>query len=245
MAKRQFIRKQKRKRHGTTFWDHEYASEGGNLKLSHDQSEDLEKFTRWLRRQKNALQLKKGVGVLDIGCGNGRNLIYLAREFGITGVGYDISSAAISQAITYSKGLPITYTVRSVAGPLDIKPESQTFVLDMMTSHFLSETERETMLEEVHNALLPGGWFYLKTFLRDGDLHTERLLREHAGKEEGTYVHPVIGVPEHVYSEDEILKFISQKFKVKKVYRSHKHRLKGKARKRRTISVYAEKDPFL
>ncbi|MBP9709039.1 MAG: hypothetical protein KBD78_15490, partial [Oligoflexales bacterium] len=50
MAKRPFIRKQKRKQHGTTFWDSEYTN-ASHLKLSTEASEDLEKFTRWLARQ--------------------------------------------------------------------------------------------------------------------------------------------------------------------------------------------------
>ena len=36
--------------------------------------------------------------------------------------------------------------------------------------------------------------------------------------------------------------FLGEKFIVRKIYRSHKHAFKGKAKKRRTISVYAEKD---
>ena len=43
-------------------------------------------------------------------------------------------------------------------------------------------------------------------------------------------------------TEDELVNFLGEKFIVHKVYRSHKHSFKGRARKRRTISVYAEKD---
>jgi len=50
MAKRPFIRKQKRKTHGATFWDSEYKS-ASHLKLSTEASSDLIKFTRWLSRQ--------------------------------------------------------------------------------------------------------------------------------------------------------------------------------------------------
>jgi len=41
MTKRPFIRKPKRKLHGTTFWDSEYKN-AGHLKLSTEQSEDLD-----------------------------------------------------------------------------------------------------------------------------------------------------------------------------------------------------------
>lgn len=100
------------------------------------------------------------------------------------------------------------------------------------------------MRDEVFRVLKPGGWFFIKTFLRDGDLHTERLLKEFPAGEDGTYIHPIMGMKEHVYFEDELIEFLEAKFTVHKVYRSHKHISRGKARKRRTISLYVEKPAF-
>jgi hypothetical protein len=51
-----------------------------------------------------------------------------------------------------------------------------------------------------------------------------------------------MGVAEFVYSEEELIEFLSEKFIIRKIYRSHRHISKGKASKRRTITVYAEKD---
>lgn len=244
MPKRPFIRKQKRKRHGAAFWDSEYT-EGGHLKLSDDASGDLEKFIRWLGRQKESVTtLDTNASVLDIGCGNGRNLIYLAEKFGVQGVGYDISTAAIKLAAAASKKYNLEYNARSVAGSLDVPDGSQTLVLDMMVSHFLNEKERMFLRDEIHRVLKPGGWLFMKTFLGDGDLHTKRLLEERPSKEAGTYIHPVMGVPEHVYFEEELVNFLGDTFTIHKIYRSHKHISRGKARKRRTISVYAEKQAF-
>ena len=141
MAKRPFIRKQKRKQHGTTFWDNEYKN-ADHLKLSSDHSEDLEKFTRYVIRAKRGDILGVDQSVLDVGCGNGRNLIFLAREFDMIGHGYDISASAIDIAKGASTGFDLTYTARSIAGTLAIPDNSQTIVLDMMTSHFLTADER-------------------------------------------------------------------------------------------------------
>ncbi len=238
-----FTRKKKRKQHGETFWDNEYKNPS-HLKLSTNQSEDLEKFTRWLARRKQHDDLKTMSTALDVGCGNGRNLIFLAREFGIRGVGYDISKAAIAQAVAASKGLPITYTARSIAGPLTVSDNSQDLVLDMMTSHFLNAEDRAGLLDEIYRCLKPGGFLFMKTFLKDDDLHSKRLLSEFPVEENGTYIHPVMGVAEYVYSEAELTEFLEKKFIIHKIYRSHKHAFRGQARKRRTITIYAEKDPF-
>ncbi len=234
-----FVRKPKRKVHGEAFWDKEYKNPT-HLKLSSLPSSDLEKFTRWLARERPEI-LEGQPAVLDVGCGNGRNLIFLARELNMVGVGYDIAKAAIAEALLNSKGLPLRYEARSIAG--DLKQESESFdlVLDMMTSHFLKAEERLLLREEMYRVLKPGGQLFIKTFLKDGDLHTKRLIGERPGKEEGSYIHPVMGVAEYVYSEEELVNFLGERFKISKIYRSHKHAFRGQARKRRTITIYAEK----
>jgi predicted SAM-dependent methyltransferase len=112
----------------------------------------------------------------------------------------------------------------------------------MMTSHFLKHEERVALRDELHRVLQPGGWLFMKTFLKDADLHTIRLLKDFPAAEEGAYIHPVMGVAEYVYSEAELVEFLKEKFIIRKVYRSHRHRNKKGAGKRRTISIYAEKD---
>lgn len=236
-----FVRKKKRQVHGAAFWDQEYTNPQ-HLKLSTNESEDLAKFTRWAIRRKRTDLLSPSQSVIDVGTGNGRNLLFLHREFGLKGVGIDISTAAIAQAKAASKGIPLTFIVGTAAAPLPVETESQAMSLDMMTSHFLTKSERTALRDEMHRALVPGGYLFMKTFLKDGDLHTERLLKEHPGKELGTYIHPVMGVAEYVYTEEELLAFLGEKFLIRRVFRSHRHISRGKARKRRTIVVYAEKD---
>lgn len=236
-----FVRKKKRKVHGSAFWDKEYTNPE-HLKLSIKESEDLAKFTRWIIRRERHDLLQPNESVIDAGCGNGRNLIYLANEFEMKGIGVDISSAAIAQAKSASKDFSITYHVGTAANPLAAEDETQALALDMMTSHFLNHDERIHLRDELFRVLKPGGYLFMKTFLKDGDLHTKRLLEEFPGKETGSYIHPVMGVAEFVYTEEELTEFLEEKFIIRKVYRSHKHVSKGKAFKRRTISVYAEKD---
>lgn len=238
-----FVRKKKRKQHGATFWEAEYNNPS-HLKLSINPSEDLEKFTRWIIRQKREDILNPLSHVLDVGCGNGRNLIYLANNFGNSGTGFDISKSAIAQAVAASKGLKITYKARSIAGSLELEDESQLLVLDMMTSHFLDKEERAGLRDEIYRVLQPGGFLFMKTFLKDEDLHTARLIKENPGTEEGSYIHPIMGVAEYVYSEEELTDFLKEKFIIHKIYRSHKHAFRGQARKRRTITIYAEKDRY-
>ena len=233
------------------FWNTQYKRPT-HLTLSDEPSEDLVKFTRWLTKNYGRKFLNITAQALDLGCGNGRNLIYLAKEFSMRGIGYDTSKTAIAQAIDASKKLYdisyktkiplLSFALRSIADPLPLPDSSVTLALDMMTSHALLRTEREHVRAEVLRVLKPGGWLFFKSFLLEGDQHAERLLKEHPGPEEGMYIHPEIGVPEYVWPEQTLREFFSPDFAIHHLEKSHKHRhADGSAWKRRTVSVYLEK----
>jgi SAM-dependent methyltransferase len=228
------------RRIGADFWNHEYAS-SDHLALSENPGEDMVKFLRWLEREQGRALLNPTMSAVDLGCGNGRNLLHLAHVYAMRGIGFDISSAAIAKARQLAEGLPLTYEVRSIAEPIPLKDGSQALALDMMASHVLTHAQRAALHDEVLRVLRPGGWYFLKTFLADEDPHVRRLLKDHPGKEAGSYIHPVIGVAEYVFTEEEITGLVAERFVVHKVLKSHGHlRSKGN-QKRRSISIYAQK----
>src|SRR5580658_3785808 len=124
------------------FWNREYQT-SEHLKLSSEPAEDLQKFVRFIERRSKHELLNPRTRVMDLGCGNGRHLIYFAEMFGMRGIGYDISDVAIKEAKQASGDLPIEYETRSITEPLQTGDGTMTFVLDMMTSHFLRASERE------------------------------------------------------------------------------------------------------
>lgn len=219
--------------------------------LSDEPAEDLQKFCRWLERYEGKKHLNVTARVLDLGCGNGRHLIFLAEEYHMRGVGYDISEEGIKiakRASYFPKdgggelvSMPITYEVRSIAEKIDLPDSSVDIVLDMMTSHFLNEEERAFLLSEIVRVLKPGGWLFFKSFLAEKDLHVRRLLKENPAEEKDTYVHPALGVTEHVWTEVSLREFMEPYLVLHKVERSHKHMRDGKAFKRRTIVAYFQK----
>lgn len=223
------------------FWDKEYKT-SEHLTLSSAPSEDLEKFVRFLERHYKREYLNPYARVLDLGCGNGRNLIYLAEYYAMPGLGIDVSSVAIEAAIRESKDLPINYEVGSISDPLPVEDGSASIVLDMMTSHFLRKAEREALRAEILRVLKPGGWLFFKSFLADEDIHTRRLLRENPADEEGAYIHPKLGVYEYAWTEETVREFFAGDFEIHKFHKSHRHILKkGKPGKRRTFSAYLQK----
>ena len=224
---------------GGEFWNKEYRS-GNNLALSDNPSSDLERFMRWYEREQKEAYKHPEI-LLDIGCGNGRNLIYLAKNYGLRGHGYDISKEAIDQAKKKSDDLPLEYSVLSMTEPIPLPDNSVDLVLDMMSSHFLNEEGRSKLLAEISRVLRPGGWFFWKTFLLTEDKNAQRLIHDHPAGEKNSYIHPKIGVLEHVFTEGEIEDLLESDFFVHRMVKSHRHKKRGKANKRRSISVYAQR----
>lgn len=241
--KKNFVRQGKatKKKTPAEFWNDEYQTKE-HFALSTEASEDLEKFVRFIER--NHSGFPKHWHVLDVACGNARNGIYLAENFSAHVVGFDISKEAIAQGIRAAeqKKLHITLSVGDLKHPLPVLDESQDVVLDMMSSHILNEKERALFLREVLRVLKPGGWFFVKTFLRDGDVNAERMIREYPAGEEGSYIHPRIGYLEHAGTEAELNAFYRDHFSVEYKQKSHKHFSHGKPNKRRFIVYYLTKN---
>ena len=226
---------------GKDFWNKQYKTPT-HLALSDEPSEDLVKFTRYLLREHGKAYLNVTAKAADLGCGNGRNLIFLSKEFGVHGLGYDTSDVAIREAKAAAKDLPLEFKVASLTDPIPLPDASVMIALDMMASHFLKKAEREALRAGIVRALRPNGWLFFKSFLLDEDLNAARMLRSNPGPEEGMYIHPEIGVPEYVWTEQGVREFFEPYFTIHKIEKSYKHRHSdGSAWKRRTISAYLQK----
>lgn len=249
------------------FWNKEYAH-AKHLTLSEEPASDLQTFERWAIRNAEWHPFPKGSMALDIGCGNGRNLIYLCKQHEMKGFGFDMSGIAVEQAViaaekSFSKeGKKVSdmtsFKTQSAAEPIPLVDQSVDIVLDMMVSHILRAKDRQKLLQEIVRVIKPYGWLFFKTFILDGDFHAKKLILEHpdpgidfkdlqtgvsaheAG-EKNSYIHPRIGEFEHVYTEDEIYEMFRPYFKIHKAIKSYKHFRDGKPYKRRTISVYMER----
>lgn len=223
------------------FWNKEYAVPR-HLTLSDEPSDDFQTFARWAIRNAEWFPFPKGGTIVDIGCGNGRNLIAACKEFDMKGYGVDISDVAIAQAKQLGKGLNIEWKVGDMSEPIPMLDQSVDMVIDVMASHHLKKNERDELLKEVLRVIKPFGWFFFKTFVMDGDMHAKRLIAEYPAGEENAYIHPKIGSYEYVWTEDLVRETFSPYFKIFKINKSYKHVTRdGKPHKRRTISVYMER----
>ena len=102
-----------------------------------------------------ALQVRPGDTVLDIGCGTGRNLPLLARAVGDRGrvVGLDVSAGALDRARQRTRDFPQVELVQADALSADLGAPDRvlaTFSLSMMP-------DPEAVIERAARALAPHG----------------------------------------------------------------------------------------
>ncbi len=226
------------------FWNSEYK-DPGMFALSDDVSTDLVKFTRWLQKEYGDDVLRPDVTVLDAGCGNGRNLLWMNEHFRVRGFGYDISEEAISQAQKRADsqqwGNKLTFMVHSIGADIPLPDESVDIVIDAMSSHFLKNAERERYITELARVLKPQGAIFFKSFYAERDSHTKGLLADHGAGEENAYIHPKLKVYEYVWTDAAIEASFGEQFIIMRKEASHRHHVKGKPSKRRSITCYFEK----
>lgn len=226
------------------FWNREYH-DPEFFTLSDEASSDLQKFVRWLQKEYGKDVLRSDVTVLDAGCGNGRNLLWLNDAFRVRGFGYDISEVAIKQAQNNADkqkwGNKLIFAVHSIGQDIPLPDESVDVVLDMMASHFLREKERAQFIKEVARVLKPQGVLFFKSFYAEGDMHAKDLIKNESAGEENAYIHPRMKVYEYVWTDEAIAKSFDEQFVLQHKEASHKHNIRGKPNKRRSIVCYFEK----
>ena len=225
------------------FWNKEYK-DAKHLTLSEEPSSDLLTFVKWVNRNSEWPAFFQGGFVLDVGCGNGRNIGNLCEQYHMKGQGFDISDTAIKQAknkfITLKS---VNFEIGDIYKTLELKDQSVDVLLDMMVIHFLNDSKRQEYIKDIARVVKPFGWMLLKTFVLENDQNAIRMIRDYPtpNKEHNSYIHPKFKALEHVFTENEIDELFSPYFIIHKKIKSYKHFKDGKPYKRRTICVYLER----
>ena len=127
----------------------------------------LRQLPDWLRKPVpfiiEALPLFRKCGAhhfLDLGCGMGRNTIYLAKQ-GFDVVGIDISKSALRKAKSWSKIERITNVTVLCASMTHLPFISRTFnaIISVSVIHHAVKKDIEKTMEEIHEVLKDNGRF--------------------------------------------------------------------------------------
>jgi len=195
------------------FWDNEYKDPQLVTKSFIPQA-DVTSFLSWVRR-KQKYPIDEKTTVLDIGCGVGRHCMYIANQYGSQCFGYDFSATAIALGnnhIQEHKIDGVHLTVQSLTDKIPLKDNSVDIVIDAMSSHSLLQSERVFLLSELYRVLKPGGFLFIRTFLKEGDTNAKELLKRFQGPEKDTYKHPMLQVVERVFQEKDFKDIYGKSF---------------------------------
>jgi SAM-dependent methyltransferase len=126
--------------------------------------ETIDRSVAWIAA---TLGLQLGDAVLDLGCGPGLYATRLAgRGLRVTGVDYSRRSIAYASDYARKHGLDITYRYQNY---LELADENQYDAALLIYGDFcpLSPGQRALLLQNVHRALKPGGYFVLDVSTRE------------------------------------------------------------------------------
>ncbi len=154
------------------FWDDPHISQqmlaahlNPDIDAASRKIETIDKIVHWIT---NYLDLKIGDAVLDIGCGPGLYTSRLAKQ-GLQVTGVDYSGNSINYAIEAAReqGLEITYRYQDY---LTLKDKEKYDLVMLIYGDYcpLNPEQRSQLLENVKNALKPGGHFVLDVTTRAG-----------------------------------------------------------------------------
>jgi ubiquinone/menaquinone biosynthesis C-methylase UbiE len=149
---------------------------------------DITRYKPWPESKRFISTLPIGSIVLDLGCGNGRNSIYLAKE-GMKVMGMDFSRGLLKIAKNKVEwkdvGDKVDFTEGDI-GSLPLKDNSVDAVLYIATLHHLpTPQERLGSLMEIRRCLKPGGSALISAWAQEQEKFAEELEKSKGIKEDG------------------------------------------------------------
>lgn len=158
-------------------------------------------FWQWLKEKGIAGQELRG---LEMGCGKGRNCIWLAQQ-SVNMTGFDFSENAIKEARQRALGINnVKFIVHDATAAWPWRDDTFDLAIDCFASTDIeSEAGRTFARREFKRALKPGGYLLVYTLSTDDEFHQE-TIRESPGPEKNTMLHPSTGKFEKVFDGPEI-----------------------------------------
>ncbi|GKU24672.1 class I SAM-dependent methyltransferase [Clostridium folliculivorans] len=101
---------------------------------------------------------------LDVGCGRGRNSIYLAENgFNVTGIDFSNTSIKIAREKSIEGSLEVTFLCKSIFD-FEADNESFDFIYDGGCFHHIKPHRRYRYLSTISKLLKPNGYFAMNCF---------------------------------------------------------------------------------
>jgi ubiquinone/menaquinone biosynthesis C-methylase UbiE len=185
-------------------WDEEHRNPTVLLQMDSDApSSGVVLFHEWMKEV-------AGLRGLEMGCGKGRNAIWLARQ-GAEMTGFDFSPAAVREAEKRAAAArhgesTARFIVQDAARPWPFKDNTFDFAVDCFASTDIDSPQgRAFARDEFVRVLKPGGFLLVYTLSTDDAFHAGMITRAPA-PEKNSFFHPT-GKFEKVFDRAELAEF--------------------------------------
>ncbi len=202
----------------------------------------------------------KGKTFLDLGSGEGKNSIFLAKA-GVKVSAVEISKVACRNFLLKLKrnNNLIEREIEYSEGKIDLKNGSISseyeknfnfsenyfdVVLDITVSNALNKLERKKYLKEVNKVLKKDGYFFVRVPAKDDN--ARNMIKNFSAfkitEEKNSYIIPDLGITETVFTEETFKEKYEKYFKIIKLEKEkHYTKTNGKVYKRFFIIAYMVK----
>lgn len=170
-----------------------------------DSSEPSSGVTTFLDFLKKSVNVK-GLKGIELGCGKGRNVIWLTQQ-GVNMTGIDFSPAAIKEARKRAKEANIKTQLLIMDATVPWKFGSNTFdvAIDCFaTTDIETEQGRAFAVKQMIRVLRPQGYILVYVMSTDDEFH-KKMVKESPANEKNAFLHPTTGKFEKSYDREELL----------------------------------------
>lgn len=188
-----------------TIWDKIYRSYKKDGKPWGSLKDDL--LPEFLEFVKNTNFITKNA--LDIGCGNGRYLVYLEKlGFKMTGIDSSETAIEMSRKVLGSKANLIYTDMFDYAYPSN----EYDLIYSLSSVHHGFKKDIQALIYEIYNSLLPGGFVFI-TLPDISDIKSWDTFKNNEKLAEGTFSPlsgPETGLAHSFFNKEEIENMFSQ-----------------------------------
>jgi SAM-dependent methyltransferase len=191
--------------HQLSVWEEEHRNPRLLTQLDSEfPSGGVVNFFNWLKDQ----DIKGTIKGLEIGCGKGRNVNWLAKQ-NVIMTGIDFSQIAITKAKKRASEVKVEnntkFILADITNDWSFKNSEFDFTIDCFTTvEIVSIQEREKIAKEVFRTLKPGR-FHLVYALSTDDEFYKKMSKHHSSKERHTISYPSNGKIEKYFDRDELI----------------------------------------
>lgn len=144
---------------------------------------------------------------LEMGCGKGRNVIWLAKQ-GIDAYGFDFSPVAIKEAEKRAQASKLSsathFSVQDATKEWQYESDFFDFGIDCFATTDIESLEgRQVAIKEMFRVLKPGGYFLAYLLSTDDEFH-KGMIENSPTEERNAFLHPSTGKFEKAYDEKDI-----------------------------------------